>query len=567
MKAIDYIRDFDFYARAWLTINDKWGRRVRFVPKASQMAIWRAAQEQRATNMPVRLRILKYRQAGISSYCTAWAQHAAQTHVGLNALSIAHKLDLPAQWLRRCRGWYDELPPALRPGKGATNANELWFDGLQSRYYIGSAQGNFPAMGDTLRFIHCSEMASWPMLGVDPDALLADMLPAVPPGPDTWIVQESTGRSVGDWWYKAYYAAKRGEVDYRSIFLPWYIDPDYKEDDTSDILSPNSEEKALLAVGVTKEQLAWRRKVIRSEFHGDERLFANQFPATEEEAFLSAGANVFTSEEVALAMGTVRKPVWCGEVVPRKNPAEYQMLGTEGGRLLVWKHPRKDRHYAIGADCQWGSKDAADYDAAYVESVEDNEVVARWWGRCDMYSWARTLASLGHYYNKAVLAPERNSEAARGVILPLMGLVGDWRYPNLWVRNKTKPYGSIAPVDFGWLTDAHSKPELVMFIHEAIKSNRGMDWADEGAVEEMASYIVDERMRMTAPPGQNDDRLMARMITERVAHDIRADLASRPMESDYGELTDFQHRVLEYLEREREADERAEMAAAGIEEW
>jgi len=559
-------RDFESYVGSHWTIDTKQGKTVPFRLKPSQRLVQNLIDERRKKRKPIRLRILKYRQAGISSYCTALGQHLAQTRIAFGALSIADKLDLPAQWLRRGRKWLEQTPSYWRPQRGATNANELWFSDLRSRYYIGSATGHFPAMGHTLRYLHCSEIASWPMLGIDPDILLADMIPAIPPGPETWIPQESTGRVIGDWWYKAYYAAKKGEVDYDTIFLPWYIDPDYRLD-ASDIIDLTKAEQILVKMGVDREQLAWRRYMLTTEYHGDDALFANQFPATEEEAFLSAGRNVFTAEEVAKARDTIREPIWRGDIIPGGQPSEFRLAGSDGGPLLIWEHPEDGKHYAIGADVQWGKSETADYDACYVECVETGKICARWWGRVDMFAWSRILASLGHYYNTAALAPENNTEAGKGVMWPLLGLVGDYRYPNLWVQFKKRPYGALRPVDYGWHTDAHTKPDMVISTHEAIFAHHGMDWADKDLVDEMASFITDKNAKMTAPKGQNDDRLMARMITGKVAESVRVELASRPLEPFYGELTDFQHRIIEQSEKLDEEEAQEEREFAGIEEW
>ena len=561
--------DFRRYCGNFWRILDKSGFEQAFVLNAAQDRIENAAQGRIDAGKPVRLRVLKYRQAGVSSYCTARVQQRTQTHQGHVGLSIADKQDLPAQWLRRCRGWWRQTPKKLRPHAGATNANELWFDKLQSRYYIGSAEGKTPGMGDCIRDVHCSEIAYW----LNPDVVLRDLLPAIPPDAGTVIIEESTGQGVGDWWYQRYFAAKRGDEDYTAIFLPWFIQPEYTAHE-SEILSIAEDEKALVAAGVGKGQLAWRRQTIRTQFHGDCELFANQFPATEAEAFLAAGRNVFNAEQVARARGTVRPPVWRGDLVVARKPTEFQLGGSDGGHLLTWDHdprrgelPERRFHYAIGADCQWGSKDTNDFDSAYVECCETNRVCARLFGRFDMGRWALMLAALGHYYSDAALAPERNGPAARGVILPLLGLAGnDWQYPNLWVRNKLTAYGVPKPEDYGWLTDEHTKPELVMFVKERLGSERGMDWADARAVDEMEAYIVDEGNKMTAPPGQNDDCFMGRAITGRVAADVWSMVALEKPAVDWGILTPQQRRIVEHLERKDE-EERERERAEGGEGW
>jgi hypothetical protein len=144
------------------------------------------------------------------------------------------------------------------------------------------------------------------------------------------------------------------------------------------------------------------------------------------------------------------------------------------------------------------------------------------------------------------LAPERNSRAAEGVIMPLLGLAGNsWRYPNLYVRSKLSPYGAPKPTDYGWYTDEHTKPQLVVRFQRSLQAGLA-DCPDEGLCAEIEAYIVDDHNRMTAPEGLHDDRLMARMITHAVAAQVRTELPGP--DSDWGDLSDWQHRYLDHLE-------------------
>jgi hypothetical protein len=554
------MRDFRRFAADWWKLFDKLGNELYFQLNPAQRLIEAEILRMQRAGRPVRLRVLKYRQAGVSSWATARMLHLALTHKGWVSLSIADKQDLPAQWLRRCQRWMEQLP-GEPPSVRARNALEIWLDKLHSRYYIGSAEGTTPGMGDTIRGLHCSEIASWR----HPEPLLGDLLPALPPGPGTYLIQESTGRLRGDWWYQRYHAAKRGDEDYVALFLPWFIQPEYR-DNPDEVLSHTDYEKGLLTLGCDDAQLAWRRRMLRDEFYGDEALFANQFPATEEEAFLAGGRNVFSTDEVSKARATIRPPVWRGDLLPSRNPSEFKLVGSGSSQLLIWDHdPQKNekpdptRTYVIGADCQWGRRgEDPDFDAAYVECVETGKICAALYGRFDMGLWSKLLASVGFYYGNAVLAPERNSEAAKGVILPLLGQAGNnWKYPNIYVRDKRKRFGIRAPEDYGFLTDKHTKPDLVITTKERIDSIRGMDWADKRLVEELEAYIVDDTMTYTAPEGQHDDKLMARMITSYVSRDVWNELALRRPKADWGDLPDHQRRFLEQMEKfDREDEER-----------
>lgn len=540
-------REFPNVAKLW-TVSPKVGAPVSFRLNAAQKRLHMAIQELELAGKPVRVRVLKYRQAGVSVFCTARMLHWAMWNPGFVALSLADKAELPAQWIRRGKVWYEQTPFA--PHVAASNAYEFWFDKIQSRYFVGSAEGQTPGMGETIRAIHCSEIASWR----NPDAILSDLLPAVPPGRGTYVIQESTGRSRGDWWYQRYYAAKTKDDDYTAIFLPWFIQEEYRAD-PSEMIALNEREKALEKLGCDKAQLAWRRWQIRNEFAGDEAAFANQYPSTEDEAFLAGGRSVFNAEHVQAALKTVKPPVWRGDLIVSGRPTTYELVGTEGGRLSIWERPERGKHYAIGADVQFGSRggggtDKQDFDAAYVECIETGQLCARIKCRADMRAWATTIAALGYHYNDAALAPERNGRGAEGVIAVLLGSAGNgWSYRNLWVRDKLKAWGVRTPADYGWYTDQHTWPELTSMAMSKLLSHGGMDWSCGDACSELAALIWDDQDRINAPEGQHDDCVKARLIAMRVAQAERPALMARTPSASYEGLNDFQRDLMATLER------------------
>ena len=167
------------------------------------------------------------------------------------------------------------------------------------------------------------------------------------------------------------------------------------------------------------------------------------------------------------------------------------------------------------------------------------------------------LASLGDWYNMATLAPERNGTESAEILMPiLLGNVGDWRYPNIWVRSDDVSLKGHRIQDYGWYTDAGSKADLVGYAKMASVEG-SLDWADERAVAEMRAWIHDDRGRMTTPVGMHDDMLMARMITAYVAHRLRpvADLYREPEKMVF-KFTSLQDRM-----RARFADEKEEVDA------
>jgi len=526
------LHDYAAYAKSLWRIADKTGALVTFNLTPAQKLV-DAAYE---------------RQMAVQHYATTRALHRVLTVPHSVALTLAHEQSLPEIWLQRCRWLRDQLPTALQMRPGGTRANALSFDGFQSRYYVGSVQSGFPGMGDTISYLHLSEVGSWdksPIL-VDPDAIMADLTPALPTGAQvrgTVQIRESTGRVRGDWWHRTWQAAKSGDTDFQNIFLPWFLVPEYRRDDlVPDIRQLSAYERdVLLPAGkamrfeVDKAQLAWRRHKIRqSPWFGDAEAWGAQFPATEQEAFLSPGQSVFTTAQISAARATVRPPIWRGDVVVGDTPSTYQLDRGDGGHCLIWERPDERYHYVLGADCRWGTRDTSDWDVGYVQCLETMRICARIRGRFDLALWGKLLAALGFHYNTAVLAPERNSVAATALMPLLLGNVAPWRYPRIYIRAKDV---TIRPrfEDYGWLTDANSKGDIIALAKAGTLAGT-YDWADELAVDEAESWVHDEKTgNPGAPKGSFDDALMSRMITAYVARRerTRTDLYVEPVPAVY----------------------------------
>ena len=468
---------------------------------------------------PIRVAVLKYRQCGMSTYACGKMQHGCMHHPGVTGLTIADKLDLPEQWLRRGRQWLSQIKPQtswMIPNIKASNFREMWFDKIGSRYFISSAEAKTPGVGATLHLFHGSECALW----LHPAEIERQTWQGIPTVGGSMVLLESTGEALGDWWWRLWTDAKAGRNDFDAIFLSWLIQDEYRMP-ADDILDLTKAEQELTALGADRKQLAWRRWKIRNDLGGSEESFANQFPHTPEVAFLSGGRSIFNPEQVNIARATERGPIWRGDIKTHDTPAKYEVVGSDGGALLTWEEPDDRYHYAIGADCQWGTSDRADFDSGWVECLETARVVARLHGHWQMGTWACKLASLGYHYNIAPLAPERNSEAATGVIAVLLGLTGNhWRYPNVWIRSTDVKLRGYRPEDYGWLTNHHSKAEIIAFAQLQTLAG-GFDWCDSLVVDQMASFIRDDAGKLTAPDGAYDDALMGRMITAFVAHRVR----------------------------------------------
>ncbi len=580
---LDGFEDFAFYAQTYWRVATQSHGYQPFILRPAQVRVHEAYERQMAERGFVRMNVLKCRRAGVSTYVTKRAHHYGIIRPAVVAMSIAHNTELPNEWLMQCKGDRDRTAKLRRPEPApAGNLNMLRYSN-GSRYIFASAQSGFPALGDTIHFLHISEIGRWdkPPVSKDPQDILYPLKPSIPTGDDrkgTVIVRESTGVIKGDYWSRDWGAGKLPDDDFENLFLPWFLVPEYKQD-AAEVLELSKYEQDLVKIGrqygveLSHAQLAWRRHELRQgPFYGNVELWGSEYPATEDESFRSPGISVYTGEQIAAARATVRDCVWAGEISPEDNPVAFRLLPGRAGSLKVWDHdpqkarPNKRWHYAIGADNQWGQRDTADYDCAFVECAETGKVCAEIHGRWQLGTWARMLAALGHYYSgadgPALLAPERNSVGDKGgvaVIRALLGQAGNnWSYPNLYVSLKGARLGSLTVNDYGWDTNAQTKPELQLRSMDMFaRPGWVFDWADALAVDQLASIIVHDNNTVGAPKGANDDRWMARLITAWMADELRARFP--PTLVDLGpDLPVEQQRILRHI---KEADlQDAEMA-------
>lgn len=531
-EKLKQLRNFRATAAAFWRIPTKSKGYVPFHLTPGQLVLDNEYERQMDERGFVRINALKCRQVGGTTWSRSRAHHYVTTRTGVSALTVAHEGGMPTRWLQRCKELYDQTPAYARPIREAARENAHRYN-LGSTYYIGSAQAGFPGVGDTVHFLHLSELGRWdkPPISVDPVAVLYPLQPAIPTGDDrkgTVCIRESTGVMRGDYWHTTWMAGKQKANEYKNLFLPWFLVPTYRRDDlVSDVLSLSDYEQDVVriaqgyGIALDHAQLAWRRSEVQQDpFWGNVALWSAEMPATEEESFMAPGQSIYTPEEVELARATCREPIWRGNILGIGKPEQATYEPSGHGECTIWEYPDERYHYVEGADCMWGKKKENDFDVSHIECLETGRLCAKIKGQYSMPDWAWRIAALGHRYNTAVLAPERNAvagSASDGVIATLLGNVTNWRYPNLWVRSDDMKLRGYRPEDYGWWTSHTSKGELIAFSLTQTHA-RGFDWGDSDTVDQMSTIIRHDDNSIGAPTGQKDDDWMSRMITAYVSH-------------------------------------------------
>ncbi len=268
--------------------------------------------------------ILKARQLGASTLSQALLCHRTTSYAHTISLLASDVPDSSDHLFDMQERMIDHLPWYLKPTITervknneivyATGSRVLWGAGKSTRGQskvkhgqVGGAKGQL-GRGKTVALCHLSELSSWD----EPDQIDDALLPAMPKGPYTLSLFESTAKGRHNWWHKHWLAAKAGSAtpNFRNIFIPWYAEPGRYSMPCPPGWVPAAETLAHARraqvmgprwlghkVELTKEQLVWYQ-ASREYFTAKGKLkkFLEEYAADDEECFQHGGQSIFSVE-------------------------------------------------------------------------------------------------------------------------------------------------------------------------------------------------------------------------------------------------------------------------------
>jgi len=463
---------------------------------------------------PVRVIIVKARQEGVSTYVESYIFKKTVLNKYVKSIVVAHDTESAIGLFAMAQLFYDSLPPQLRPMKRFSNRRELLFEnpddrkrpanpGLRSHMYIGTAANLDLGRSATIQNAHLSEFAFWP----DAEVTMLSLTQAIPEAPGTSIFIESTANGKGNYFHNLYRSAKAGENDYEAVFFPWFIFKEYRRPGPK--LDKLSKYEMWLKeeCGCNDDQLRWRRWAIINKCGGDVDKFKQEYPATDEEAFISSGKPVFDQKIVSALIRTAPDPKGIGEV-RHDSRGIYIFIRNPNGHFRQWKEPERDKTYVIGADVAEGVQDG-NYSCAEILCREDFEQVAEWHGHIEPDQFGHILADLGNYYNRAMVACESNGPGV-ATLAALREL-----YWYLYSTVKMDQLTRTQSKKIGWTTTMRTRPLLIEGIAKALREGEIIINSKE-LLEEMTWFVYEEPknsttgiLRPQAPRGKYDDRIFA----------------------------------------------------------
>ena len=478
--------------------------------------------------------ILKGRQLGITTVSLALDLYWHFIHPGLQGTLTTDTEENRDMFRSTLAMYMDGLPKEYRIPLLAHNRNQLSLKNRSRLFYQVAglrAKGSL-GRGKAITYLHGTETSSWG----DEEGLASLLASLAETNPHRLYLFESTARGF-NMFHDMYVTAKRARTQ-RAIFCGWWrnelysLDPEgmtYKVYWDGKLTGEEKEWvkdiKKLYGVEINSRQMAWWRwKMI--EGIKDESLMYQEFPPTEDYAFVMTGTSFFSNSRCTDAVKALKKRSFdCYRYSFGVNFQDTEVLkSTERlGTLKIWEEPIDTAYYVIGADPAYGSSDWADRFCiqvfrCYADGLE--QVASFATSEMNTYQFAWVIAHLAGAYKNSTLNLEINGPgqavinelknlkrqaAAMGTALgkDLMDVYGNMQN-YIWRRNDT--LGGVSN-SIGWLTTAATKERMLSYMKDFFE--RGMmDIVDMDTIEEMKTMVRDGGS-IEASGRNKDDRVIA----------------------------------------------------------
>ena len=478
--------------------------------------------------------ILKGRQQGITTITLALDLYWHFINDGLQGTLVTDTEENKDMFRGTLTNYMDGLPKGFKVPMVAHNRNGLSLKNRSRLFYQVAglrAKGSL-GRGKGITYLHGTETSSWG----DEEGLASLLASLAENNPKRLFVFESTARGF-NMFHDMYVTAKRARTQ-RAIFCGWWRNEFYSADPESNVyktywdgkLTPEEKEwtrdvKKLYNVEINSRQMAWWRWKLYEGIK-DDALMYQEFPPTEDYAFIMTGSSFFSNARCTDAIKLAKK------IQPDNyrysfgsNFQDTQVLKSTDrlATLRVWEEPIDTAYYVIGADPAYGSSDWADRFCiqvfrCYADGMDQVAEFAT--SELNTYQFAWVIAHLaGAYKNstlnleingpgQAVINEMRNLKRQAAAMKTAMGKDLMDVYASMsnyiWRRNDTLggPSNSI-----GWLTTSATKERMLSYMKDYFE--RGMmQTLSLDLIEEMKT-IVRDGGSIEASGRNKDDRVIA----------------------------------------------------------
>jgi hypothetical protein len=511
---------FEEFCRDCLVIITKQGKKAPFVLNTSQKIVLAEIRKLIAAGIPPRLIILKSRQVGISTLVEAILTWRCITRSNISSLVLAHTLKSSKSLFRMSRNYHRFFSGQLKQATRIQNVHEIEYDS-GSRLQV-EVQGE--ARSYTAQLVHLSEFAFFLQAVVT----LTAVMQTVPMDTSSLVVIESTangvagqGKKFHDMWVRAVGLADDDTVaddekGWTPIFIPWFRHEEYViQLRHGEKFTRTSAEEKLCAdhPEITNEKLKWRRWCITTNLDGDEELFAQEYPATWQEAFALTGRPAFDAEAVIYYTNELAR-VRAEKLLPARSEIDSDpplagpvvIVPHDRGRLRIFSEPESRHTYIVGADPSEGDPGSDPSPLAVLDDQTMN-VAATWYGKAPPDVLACYAIDLARYYNDALIINEANNH---GILFH--ETVIQFGYPNLYYRKVSDESvaGEVSEKP-GFMSTRRTREHLFNTLRKYVRMKMGRIWCPHMIQQIQTAVYQDDKIQ--AGVGMEKDLLVAFGLT------------------------------------------------------
>ena len=207
----EYKTNFEQFAKQQIKIITKDASKgfVPFVFNEAQQKVNEALEQQLKEKGRVRALILKARQQGISTFCTARTAWKSFFTPNARSVVMAHDSATSDALFAMSKNLFDRMADEFRPKLLASNAKEIKFEHNNAGYRLYTAGSPEAGRGTTPTIAHLSEVAFWTF----DEKILAGLFQGISQAEGTEVILESTANGAKGEFYRLWKQAERNQKE------------------------------------------------------------------------------------------------------------------------------------------------------------------------------------------------------------------------------------------------------------------------------------------------------------------------------------------------------------------
>ena len=185
------------------------------------------------------------------------------------------------------------------------------------------------------------------------------------------------------------------------------------------------------------------------------------------------------------------------------DDTSIKFIEDENGPIKIYEDVEEGYPYVIGGDT---AGEGSDFNTGQVLNNVTDRQVATLKLNYDEDLYSRQMYCLGMYFNQALMALETNFSTHPMKVLTTLN------YPNQYVReSRPDSFSGKMTEIFGFNTNKATRPDALGKLRTVVREKTDLI-QDLDTLEEMSTFIINEKGRAEAALGKHDDLIMAYAI-------------------------------------------------------